>query len=148
MKQLHQTQGAFSKRRPLSKMPPCAHSQTAVRSRANRDAMTPPETRERQVTNWVLNNTPFKKYIFYLFVFRRGERRGRERETLVCGCHLCAPNRGTQPATQACAQTGNRTGHPLVCRPALGPLSHTSQGNNIPFLKGKKKQDIHSHGKI
>ena len=38
------------------------------------------------------------------------------------------PPPGTWPATQACALTGNRTGYPLVCRPALNPLSHTSQG--------------------
>ena len=35
---------------------------------------------------------------------------------------------GTWPATQACALTGNQTGHPLICRPAFSPLSHTSQG--------------------
>ena len=35
---------------------------------------------------------------------------------------------GTWPATQACALSGNRTGDPLVCKPALSPLSHTSQG--------------------
>ena len=37
---------------------------------------------------------------------------------------------GTWPATQACALTGNRTGDPLVHRPVLTPLSHTSQGWN------------------
>ena len=35
---------------------------------------------------------------------------------------------GTWPATQACVLTGNRTDNPLVHRPALNPLSHTSQG--------------------
>ena len=40
----------------------------------------------------------------------------------------CAPLLGTWPTTQACAQTGNRTDEPLVRRPALNPLSHTSQG--------------------
>ena len=33
-----------------------------------------------------------------------------------------------RPATQACALTGNRTSNALVHRPALNPLSHTSQG--------------------
>ena len=37
---------------------------------------------------------------------------------------------GTWPKTQACALTGNRTSNPLVHRPALNPLSHTSQGYN------------------
>ena len=36
---------------------------------------------------------------------------------------------GTWPTTQACALTGNRTGELSVCRPALNPLSHNSQGS-------------------
>ena len=47
----------------------------------------------------------------------------------MCGyLSRAAPHRGTWPATQACALTGNQTGDPLVCRPALNPLSHTNQG--------------------
>ena len=42
------------------------------------------------------------------------------------------PLLGTWPTTQACALTGNRTGNPLVCGPALNPLSYTGQGR---FLK-------------
>ena len=41
---------------------------------------------------------------------------------------LMLPLLGTWPTTQACALTGNRTSHPLAHRPALNPLSHTSQG--------------------
>ena len=37
------------------------------------------------------------------------------------------------PATQACALTGNRICDPLVHRPALNPLSHTSQGSLLAF---------------
>ena len=44
---------------------------------------------------------------------------------------MCSPL-GTWPTTQACAMIGNRTSDPLVCRLALSPLSHTSQG--YPFL--------------
>ena len=48
------------------------------------------------------------------------------------------PLPGTQPATQACALTGNRTHDPLVHRLALNSLSHTSQGllliSNLPPL--------------
>ena len=40
---------------------------------------------------------------------------------------------GTWPTTQACALTGNRTSEPLVRRPALSPLSHTSQGLTLLF---------------
>ena len=50
----------------------------------------------------------------------------------MCGC-LTHPPSGTQPATQACALTGNRTHDPLVHRLALNPLSHASQGS-IHFL--------------
>ena len=46
----------------------------------------------------------------------------------MCGCLSRTPHGGTWPTTQACAPTGNRTSDPLVCRPGLNPLSHTSQG--------------------
>ena len=45
---------------------------------------------------------------------------------------LTHPQLGTWPTTQACALTGNRTSDPLVGRPALNPLNHTSQG--LPFF--------------
>ena len=47
---------------------------------------------------------------------------------------LTRPLLGTWPATEACALTGNRSSDPLVHRPVLNPLSHTSQGNTT-FLK-------------
>ena len=47
----------------------------------------------------------------------------------MIGCFSHAPNWGPAgPATQACALTGNQTGDLSVCRLALNPLSHTSQG--------------------
>ena len=46
----------------------------------------------------------------------------------------CHPSLGTWSATQACALIGNRTGNPLVRRPALNPLRHTSQGKNALAL--------------
>ena len=70
----------------------------------------------------------FLKKIIYLFIFRqRGRERERERNISVWLPLTCPPLR-TWPATQACALTGNRTGDPSVHRPALNPLSHTSQG--------------------
>ena len=71
---------------------------------------------------------------FYLFIFRRGERREKERERniKVWLPHTC-PSLGTWPTTQACALTGNRTRDPLVCRYALNPLNHTSQGSCLNF---------------
>ena len=69
----------------------------------------------------------FKKYFIYLFIFRQRGKGGREGNISVW-LPLMRPLLGTWPTTQACALTGNRTGDPLVCRPALNPLGHTSQG--------------------
>ena len=74
--------------------------------------------------------------IFYLFIFRQRGRKGeRGGETSMFGCLLHAPHQGTWPTTQACALTGNQTNDPLVCRPALNPLSHTSRDLFFLFLK-------------
>ena len=57
-----------------------------------------------------------------------GEREGEKHQYLVAS-HVPLPHHlWTWPTTQACALTGNQTGDPLVHRPALHPLSHTSQG--------------------
>ena len=73
----------------------------------------------------------FKDFI-HLFL-ERGEGREEEREiererNINVWLPLMCPPMGTQPETQAWALTGNQTGDPLVCRLALSPLSHTSQG--------------------
>ena len=47
------------------------------------------------------------------------------------------PLLGTQPATQACALTGNLTGDPLGRRLAFNPWSHTSLGILSIFLMSK-----------
>ena len=62
-----------------------------------------------------------------LFILERGEREreGEKHQYMVASL---MPPLGTYPATKACALTGNRTGDPLVGRPALNPLIHTSQG--------------------
>ena len=58
----------------------------------------------------------------------RGEGREKEREGIInVWLSLVRPLVGTWLATQACALTGNQSGDPLVCRPALSPVSHTSQ---------------------
>ena len=53
---------------------------------------------------------------------------------------LTHPQMGTWPATQACALTGNGTSDLSIHRPALNPLSHTSQPKlqilQISFLSG------------
>ena len=74
----------------------------------------------------------------YLFSsLERGEGREKERERNInVWLPLAYPPLGTWPTTQAGAgnQAGNQTGDPLVCRPALNPLSHTSQGKHGFFL--------------
>ena len=71
----------------------------------------------------------FLKIFFYLFIFRESVRwRERERNINVWLPLVC-PALGTWPAAQACVLTRNRTSNPLVHRPALNPLSYTSQGH-------------------
>ena len=78
-----------------------------------------------------------KKRFIYLFL-ERGKGREKERERNInVWLPLTWPLLGTWPATQACALTGNWTGDSLVCRPALNPLGHTSQGLDCIFLLGK-----------
>ena len=45
-----------------------------------------------------------------------------------------SPLLGAWHTTQACALTRNRTGDPWVYRPALNPLSHTSQPSFLVFI--------------
>ena len=51
----------------------------------------------------------------------------------MCACLPCAPDGGPGLFTQACALTGNETGNPLVCRPALNPLSQPARAEVSPF---------------
>ena len=76
----------------------------------------------------------FIKDFIYLFLDRR-EAREKERERNIhVWLTLMRPLLGTWLETQACALTGNRTSNPLVYRPALNPLSHTSWGPSLKFL--------------
>ena len=61
---------------------------------------------------------------FYLFIFRE---KGREGETSISFLLH------TEPTTQTCALTRNRTGDLLFCRTMPNQLSHTSQGKG-PYL--------------
>ena len=71
---------------------------------------------------------------FNLFIFREGKG-GRQRErNISVWLPLVRPLLGTCPKTQPCALTGNSTSNPLVCWPALNPLSHTRQGSLFFFL--------------
>ena len=75
----------------------------------------------------------FLKNILFIFFRERG-REGERGNINVWLPLVCFPL-GNWPTTQACALTRNWTGNPLVHRPALNPLSHTSQG----IFKKKKK---------
>ena len=80
--------------------------------------------------SWSAIFTHFEDYFL-----ERGEGKEKERErNITVWLPLMHPLLGTWPATQACALTGNPTGDPLVHRPALNPLSHTSQGRFVPIL--------------
>ena len=68
----------------------------------------------------------FKGFL-YLFLERGRRRKERERNINVW-LPLEHPLLGTLPTTQACALTGICTSDPLVHRPVLNPLSHSSQG--------------------
>ena len=79
------------------------------------------------------NSQFFKKDVISLFLDRReGGEKERERSISVW-LLLTRPPLGTYTETQACALTGNQTHDPLVCRLALNPLSHTSQGRTLTF---------------
>ena len=101
--------------------------------------------------NWKLNQGPFALWEeaqstelhwselfflnYYLFFFKilfivreRGGEREIEWEKHHVWLPLTRPLLGTWPTTQTCALTGNQTSNPLLHRPALNPLSHTSQG--------------------
>ena len=66
---------------------------------------------------------------FYLFIFRERGRRKKEGERNVnVWLPLECPLLETYTTIQPCALTGNRASNPLVLRPDLNPLSHTSQG--------------------
>ena len=80
-----------------------------------------------------VENFHFFKDSIYLFL-ERGEGREKEGEWNINVWLLVVhPSLGTWPATQACALTGIRTSNAFVYRPALNPLSYTSQGENFQF---------------
>ena len=70
----------------------------------------------------------FFKILFIYFRQECKEERNREKHQYVAASRAPPTGDLTWPATQACALTGKGTGDPLVLRPALNPLSHTSQG--------------------
>ena len=76
----------------------------------------------------------FFKLLFIDFRPRRREGERRKHQCVVASC-MPPTKELTWPTTQACALTWNQTGDPLVCRPVLNLLSHTSQVRNFPLGK-------------
>ena len=71
----------------------------------------------------------FSKNSIFIY-FQREERSKKQRDTDINSSLplMCYIPPETWPRTQACALNRNRTGDPLVHRPALNSLSHTSWG--------------------
>ena len=64
---------------------------------------------------------------FYLFIFReRGKEGEREGEKQQCVVASCAPPTGDLARNRGMCPTGSQTSY--LHKPALNPLSHTSQG--------------------
>ena len=90
----------------------------------------------RKEANWEQGFLGFFFKILFILFLDRAERREKEIERNInVWLPLMHPLPGTQPATQACGLTGNRTSDPVVCKQALNPPSPTSQGRN-KFIDG------------
>ena len=72
----------------------------------------------------------FFKILFILFLDREEWREKEKERNISVWLPLMHPLLGTWPTTQACALTRNWTSDPLVQRPVLDPLNHTSQGHS------------------
>ena len=96
--------------------------------------------RHTTLVNTVIFTYLFLKDFIYFQREREGEREGMKYQR-VFASHVVPPL-GTWPATQACALTGNQTSDPLVHRPVLNPLSHTSQGLNTVMFKFMLQENL------
>ena len=74
----------------------------------------------------------FKKDFIYLFLERGREGEGNTNVWLPLARPLLG-NLTSNPGM--CPRLGMGTCDPLICRPALNPLSHTSQGYFTTILK-------------
>ena len=81
------------------------------------------------IQNKIHGDTFFER--FYLFLQREEGREKKRERNITVWLPLTCPLLGTWSATQACALTGNQTNDPLVSRPELNLLSHTSHGHFI-----------------
>ena len=68
---------------------------------------------------------------FYLFIFREMGKEGEEGEKHQCVVASRTPPTGDLARNPGMCPDWESTSNPLVHRPALNPLSHTSQGNKL-----------------
>ena len=80
------------------------------------------------MSNWILLGW------FVCLFLEGGERREKERDRNIHWLPLNAPQRGSGWQPRCVPWLGNRTGDLSVGRPALNPLSHSSQGNHDFFF--------------
>ena len=76
---------------------------------------------EQTLTSGCRGPPPFFFFFKILFIFREGEK-----HQCVIASHV--PPTGDLAHNPGMCPDGNQTDDPLVQRPALNPLSHTSQG--------------------
>ena len=79
---------------------------------------------------WFEESWCFKKKRFYLFIFREKRRGEKERERNINRLPLRCTLIRTEPTTQACALTRNRTQDPSLCGTMPNQLRHTGQGQS------------------
>ena len=93
----------------------------------------------------------FLKILFiYLFIYlfieaREGKREGKEgerKERNIDWLHPAHLQPGTQPATQACALTGNQTSNLLIHGPMPNPLSPSARAKADHLNKSRRKPHL------
>ena len=85
-------------------------------------------------------------FFFFYYLFKKNFFKERERNINVW-LALTHPPLGTRPPSRACVLTGNQTSNPLVYRPMLNPLNHTSQGCFSFFKSSPEDTFMHLRGR-
>ena len=70
----------------------------------------------------------FKKIFYFIFFLERGREGGSEGEKHQCVVASCVPPTEDLACNPGMCPDWKLNWQPLVCRPVLNPLSHTTQG--------------------